>query len=158
MKSFILSVVKNIHYTLPVWLQDLYLPLVLFFKRANMFLLPVHLISGKEPVTGQEIQICYLGRDAGSAYYFSNKFVQDASTTAVLRAVPVWSIKKYLKTEQAKSFDFALCETNSYTRCFFKNQRFIVPRWVEMKLCTRSAIRKTTGRYKKTHPKTCIRF
>jgi hypothetical protein len=161
---------KKIHYLIPPKVQIMYMFFVNTVRKFKYCLLPVYLCKGQEKEGQKQLNILYIGWDNRIYFHFMERLLGEAPLILKKGKIPVWKVYKYL-TRNKESYDSAVIEMNSLTRIFARRGiGFLLPRWFEMELDSKIAIkkeqekdikrriRKNSLTFKKNFPKKDIKF
>jgi hypothetical protein len=170
LKNMLFNFLKKIHYLIPPKVQIIYMFPFNIIRKFKYCLLPVYLCTGKKKKGQKQLNIAYMGWDNRICFHWMERLLGEAPLIIEKGKIPVWKVYKHL-TKNKEGYDSAVIEMNSLTRIFARRGiGFLLPRWFEMELDSRIAIkkdqekdikrriRKNSLTFKKNFPKKDIRF
>jgi hypothetical protein len=142
MRKVLFTILRKIHYSIPLPIRNLYMYFVKLVRKFRYYFLPLYIYTGNEKKTGSEIRIAFMALDNTVFYYWMNRFLEKNFRVSKKMIIPAWKWNRYFNINK-ENYDLAIIEINNITRKYVRpGKGFLLPRWLEMQLDTEEFMKK----------------
>jgi hypothetical protein len=126
--------IKKLHWALPVFVRNLYMPVINAILRVRMFFLKSYFLDGYEVSDAHPMKVVYFGTNDKILAYWTALLLTGISSARSGIVFPVWKIKNFLAKSE-ESCDLALIELNTLTQKVIGiSSGFLLPRWLDLEI------------------------
>jgi len=146
MKDFL----RKLHLHMPLWMSEIYMPLVYLMRHLNGLWVKEYQIEGKLQEGDAVLKLGYFGNDRRILCYWLNTLFSETYRIDENRKIPIWRISAKLARNNGPC-ELALTEVSRISRGLGEHGKgFVLPRWLDTLLLAESSLQtdsnKRTGR------------